>query len=752
VTQRRRKFSSIHSRLLITSLLPLTLLCIVLASYMISSQRSVLLANLHNTGSVAAQQIAANAEFALYSNNQQMLTDLGESVLDIPAVNGLLFYNASQQSSVAIGELNAKTVGIPGSNEFGKPRFVDHNWYYYSRVTLTPPALEDYDEGQAPRPEVLGWLVVSLTDKILEQQYREGIFAILLVSTLGLLVAAWLSMRIGRSISRPVESLTEVVESMEAGNLTNLAVENGPVEVRKLASGINQLATSVRQSNVRMQSEVARATAQLQITLIELEEAMEAQDQFLARMSHELRTPLTAVIGFSKLLSIEIDPDKREENLRIIGMASSMLLTMIDDILEFSKARVGGFTLEKISFYIKSWIADVIAIHRQRAEVKGLKLSYSIASDVPRALVGDPVRFTQVISNLLSNAIKFTDVGSIQVDIRCLSNIDGKVMLECSVTDTGKGIEESKIPTLFDPFSQEDTSINRRFGGTGLVLSICKNLVQVMGGELTVHSKVDEGSVFSFTCELTENVIPDSETLVGASTHRRSADQVLDGVTILIAEDNAFNQKLLVRLLKGYGASCLTANNGQEAIEIASKLHVDAIVMDIHMPVIDGVAASETIIQQSGESPPIIALTADVTMAERERITKAGAAKLLLKPVNENELISALTSVVARYSNKPASKGAGLLSTVVPVEELKKALYGSLDRLDEQLRNNENASLREIIHDLMGLSGLYGMTELRDMVMAFRADYSSLNAEKNLIRVKQIREHIENFLVTEPQN
>lgn len=742
----KNQFSSIHSRLLITSLLPLTLLCIVLASYMISSQRTVLLGNLHNTGSVAAQQISSNAEFAMYSNNQEMLLDLGESVLDIPAVNGLLFYNVSQNTSVTIGELDPIAVGSPQNYEFGKPVYRDHNWYFYSRVTLTPPALEDYDEGQQPTPDVLGWVVVSLTDEILEEQYREGIFAIVLVSTLGLLMAAWLSMRIGRSISRPVEVLTGVVESMEAGSLNNLAVEAGPVEVRKLASGINQLATTVRQSNVRMQSEVARATAQLQITLIELEEAMEAQDQFLARMSHELRTPLTAVIGFSKLLSIETDAQKRDENLRIINMSSNMLLKMIDDILEFSKARAGGFTLEKVSFYIESWITDLMSIQRQRAQEKGLTLSYIIDETVPRALVGDPVRFTQVISNLLSNAIKFTDVGSINVAIRCLSNLDGQVTLDCSVADTGKGIEEAKIPTLFDPFSQEDTSINRRFGGAGLGLSICKNLVQVMGGQIQVRSSVGEGSTFSFTCQLTVSTSPIAEVLVGEARNSVSAEDVLAGMTILVAEDNVFNQKLIVGLLNGYGANCLTANNGQEAIEIANELHVDAIIMDIHMPIVDGVTASETIIQQSGESPPIIALTADVTMVEQERITKAGATMLLLKPVNESELIKSLIQVVASSVGTSVPKGAGLLSTVIPVEELKKALYQSLDKLDEQLRNNEQGSLREIVHDLMGLSGLYGMNQLRDMVLAFRADYGSLNAEKNLMRVEQIRRHIDDFL------
>jgi signal transduction histidine kinase/DNA-binding response OmpR family regulator len=684
----------------------------------------------------------------VYSNNQQMLMDLGESVLDIPAVNGLLFYNASQNVSFALGKLDPDLVDSPQSFEFGKPVFRDHHWYFYSRVLVTPPVLEDYDEGQQPSPEILGWVVVSLTDEILEEQYREGIFAIVLVSTLGLLIAAWLSMRIGRSISRPMELLTDAVESMEAGSLNSLAIETGPVEVRKLASGINQLATTVRQSNVRMQSEVARATAQLQITLIELEEAMEGQDQFLARMSHELRTPLTAVIGFSKLLAIETDAQKRDENLRIINMSSNMLLTMIDDILEFSKARAGGFTLEKVSFSIQSWIADLMSIQRQKAREKGLTLNCTIDEAAPQALMGDPVRFTQVISNLLSNAIKFTDAGSIDIAIRCLSNLDGKVILDCSVADTGKGIEEAKIPTLFDPFSQEDTSINRRFGGAGLGLSICKNLVQVMGGQIKVHSRVGEGSTFSFTCQLAVDTAPSAEALVGTPRGIVPAEGVLAGMTILVAEDNAFNQKLIVRLLAGYGASCLTANNGQEAIEMASELHVDAILMDIHMPIVDGVTASETIIQQSGESPPIIALTADVTMVEQERITKAGAAMLLLKPVDESKLINSLTQVIANSTDAPVPEGAGLLSTVVPVEELRKALYQSLDKLDEQLKNNENGSLREIVHDLMGLSGLYGMTELRGLVLAFRADYGSLDAEKNLMRVKQIRQHIEDFLST----
>ena len=296
-------------------------------------------------------------------------------------------------------------------------------------------------------------------------------------------------------------------------------------------------------------------------------------------------------------------------------MSSNMLLTMIDDILEFSKARAGGFTLEKVSFDIDSWMADLIAIHGPRADERGLSLKYSIDENVPKILLGDPVRFTQVISNLLSNAVKFTDHGGVKVSIACIADEDSGVVLHCAVEDTGKGIKEEKIPVLFDPFSQEDTSINRRFGGAGLGLSICKSLVQAMGGEIKVRSK-GQGSVFSFTCRLAaaEAGEPQVRLPIRWKTH---PDKILSGVTILVAEDNAFNQKLIVRLLNAYGASCLTADNGLEAIDIAEKLHLDAILMDIHMPIVDGMTACETIVQQSGESLPIIGLTADVTLASR---------------------------------------------------------------------------------------------------------------------------------------
>jgi len=242
----------------------------------------------------------------------------------------------------------------------------------------------------------------------------------------------------------PIENLKTMVNKMALGNLDDLAVEEGPYEVRLLASGINKLAVTIRQANSRMESEITRATAQLHATLIELEEVAEAQNQFLARMSHELRTPLTAVIGFSRLVASEKNIDKRHEYLGVVDVSSTMLLTMIDDILEFSNAHSAGFRLERINFNLRRWFDDVVAIHQQSALDKNLSLHVNVIGELPNLVRGDPVRLAQVVSNLLGNAIKFTDEGSVWVHLEVDTSESNVSVLHCSVKDSGKGIAEDK--------------------------------------------------------------------------------------------------------------------------------------------------------------------------------------------------------------------------------------------------------------------------------------------------------------------
>ena len=317
-------------------------------------------------------------------------------------------------------------------------------------------------------------------------------------------------------------------------------------------------------------------------------------------------------------------------------------------------------------------------------------------------------------------------------------------MLHCSVKDSGKGIADDKKASLFEPFSQEDESINRRYGGAGLGLSICKRLVNLMDGEIEIESTLGLGSDISFTCRLfeaTESGLSDLDNKTSMPI-----DEILRGSSILIAEDNHFSQRLIVKLLKSYGADCLVANNGLEATEIARLLHVDIVLMDVHMPVIDGVSACDAIVNQSSASPPVIGLTADITGDGEAKMLEAGAELVLQKPFNETHLINSILSILKNREKILQSSGDGILSSLIPVAELKETLQKCFDELEGQLRQLSNGNLQQGLHDLLGLSGLYGMTQFREMVLSFKASYGSSSTEQNLEKINVIRQHVDETL------
>ena len=735
--------NSIHQKLLLISLVPLGLLGLVLGCYMISTQSSELQNNLNDKGKIAVVQTATHAELALSSGDQEMLEVLGYTALEAPDVTGVLFASYREGELIKVGNIDVDITQLPLDFNNGSPFYLNNNWYFFSDV-VTQNISPDNNNIFDPQPEPIGWVLLQLTDKYLIEKRTHMILATVAVIVLALLSAFWLSVRIGRYISRPLQSLTQVVEEMEGGNLESVADQTGLYELDKLALGINSLATNVRESKVRMESEIERATSQLQVTLVDLEEAMETKDQFLARMSHELRTPLTAVMGFTDLLSKENDESERRNHIRMIYRCSDVLLTVIDDILDFSKANVRGFTLNNKTFNLVTLIDDTTTVFSRQANDKGLTYEVTIEEDVPKHVSGDAARLAQVLTNLFSNAIKFTEKGGVKTNIKFLGEENKSVLLEFSVTDTGKGIAKEKIDTLFDAFIQEDSSISRRFGGSGLGLSISKSLVKAMGGRISASSRVDVGSTFTFTCKFAEpQTVP---ALQRIKDHFPKPEQVLSGVSILVAEDNPFNQELLLKLLRGYGASCAISQTGREAIDMAKDPEVDVVLMDMHMPEIDGIVASQAIVEQSIESPPIIGLTADITESEQQKMITAGAIKVLLKPIDEVQLIYAILDAINRNTPATQLSGDGLLGNVLPSQELKKALLDNLDRLEVSLRSDKKA-VREVIHDLMGLSGLYGMSELRDMVVNLSEQQRQLNTKQIQQRLKKIRKHIEESAV-----
>jgi signal transduction histidine kinase/DNA-binding NarL/FixJ family response regulator len=738
--------NSISTRLLVTGLIPLALLSLLMAYYFVSYQRAEMLENLHDTGHIAVRQVSQNTAFALYSGDRESLDSLSYATLETPSVAGIVFYSYTDQKPIVIGDIDIQK--LPMDFDRSEPFELNGHWYFFSEILSDRTPIMDYGESVNYEPEKIGWVIVSLSNKLMKEKQLSFLLTASTVVSFSLLLAFWLSIRIGRTVADPLEELTEVVAEMETGNLKVVASETGITELAQLSRGINGLATSVRESNQIMQSEIARATSQLKTALAELEEAIQAKDQFLARMSHELRTPLTAVLGFSNLLFTEGNESKREEHLRVIQRCSTVLLTMIDDLLDFSKADLGGFTLGNSSFELDKFIEDLTELFRLQADEKGLIFDIVLEDDTPKIVYGDSVRLAQVLTNLVNNAIKFTHSGSVIVHISSEDSDKNYDYLKFSITDTGKGILKEKIPTVFEPFTQEDTSINRQFGGSGLGLAIAKRLVNAMGGTIMIESEVNVGTKVIFTCKLAKND-QNNDVLEHHSMAEtvKTKNKVLLDVSILLAEDNEFNQQLMMKLLEGHGASCTVAKDGQEAIEINRDGVFDLILMDLHMPNIDGMEATRAIVSQNKHCPPIIGLTADITKSEQNKMIDAGAKNVQLKPIDEVGLINAILEAINPNETIQKYSGEGMLASVLPVEELKRTINENLDSLEDCFSANKLTHIRPLIHDLLGFCGLYGMSELREIVLEFKASYDVMDNIHNLQQVNRIRQYMKESAV-----
>jgi len=390
-------------------------------------------------------------------------------------------------------------------------------------------------------------------------------------------------------------------------------------------------------------SERRRAEQALAAARDQAEAASRAKSEFLANTSHEIRTPLNGLLGLVRLALVpDVAPAKQREYLERIQDSAQALAGTISDILDLSKIEAGRLSLEHVVFDLHALLNTQRSAYSELARAKGLAFRFEIDEGVPRWVNSDPVRVRQILANFANNALKFTARGMIEVRVLALPG--GRVRIE--VTDTGPGVPVRLLPRLFQPFSQADSSTTRQYGGTGLGLSICRQLAALMGGEVGVDSREGEGS-----CFWAELPLPAAGPLRERQQHRDTTLETLRGARILLAEDNVVNTLVAEAILRQWGAKVTTAINGADAIEAVERAQggFDVVLMDLQMPVVGGIDATIAIRKRHDASQlPIIALTADVLVSEREAALRHGMNDFLSKPIDPDRLATALARWVRR--------------------------------------------------------------------------------------------------------
>jgi signal transduction histidine kinase/CheY-like chemotaxis protein len=377
------------------------------------------------------------------------------------------------------------------------------------------------------------------------------------------------------------------------------------------------------------------------------EAATLAQKEFLARMSHELRTPMNGVLGMTRLALQADPPPVQQTYLKKIQSSASLLLGIINDILDFSRIEAGKMSIERHGFDLRQMVDNVCEIVMPRITEKNLEFHLNVDASVPRYVMGDELRLSQILLNLLGNASKFTLQGAISLFVEATPSPGApqKLRLRCRVRDSGIGMDDEQRRSLFKPFSQADVSTSRKFGGTGLGLSISRALVELMGGTISVESTPGRGSEFMFTVEM--------ETLDGPPQDIEAAGDApgggrCDGSRILLVEDNEINQEIAIALLQDMGATVDVADNGEKGLAAFMEKDYDLILMDVRMPVMDGLEAARRIraaAKHDAVTIPIIAMTANAMQEDRQNSEDAGMNAHIAKPIDVREL----RKVVCRY-------------------------------------------------------------------------------------------------------
>jgi signal transduction histidine kinase/CheY-like chemotaxis protein len=624
MTLRRRW--DINTRTQLIALGPALLLTLLLISFFTFVRIQDLRQELNHTGQLIANQLAPAAEYGVISGNNEVLESLLTATLATPHVRFLEVQDRTERILVYV-EQPAQTHSHSRQVEvFQAP-------VRLQRIALNNDFLQGTSPStEAPGEDYLGRVIVGMSSDAFSERQQEILLKAAILALFALLFTFLVARRLAASLSQPIRDIGNAVKAIQQGDYSTPLpiVDDG--ELGALSRHINNLADGLEQASREQQ----QAMAQLIQTREEAEKANSAKSEFLAMMSHELRTPMNGVLGMLQLLETTQMTDEQHEYTALASESTEHLLKVINDILDFSRIERSALELEHIAFNLAELVGSCAQSFQHSAAQRKLGLDLLIPDDMRALQVqGDPTRIRQILVNLIGNALKFTDQGRVTVQCQWQALDHELLWFTCTVRDSGIGIPAESLERMFDAFQQADSSISRRYGGTGLGLPIARTLAERMGGTLRAQSVEGQGSVFTLEIPLALS----RQSAPALPPRPPGGGNDGEGRNVLLVEDNPVNQTVIEAMLRSLGFTVSVATDGAQAVRSAESLIFEVILMDCRLPVIDGYEATRQIRQLPGcAEVPIIALTANALQGDREACLAAGMNDYLAKPFKRIDL------------------------------------------------------------------------------------------------------------------